>query len=178
MTERFNGTLCNALSKLSEGNTDDWDEYLPAVLYAYRIRTHTTLGKSPFEAMYGQRPKLPNGEMIGPTFIDDTERQKNQKQSQRQARRPQIKKRSIFTQGQQVMWKCGLRRNKMEPALYGPYDITSCGPNNTYIIAGNDGVPERILISGDRLRLYQPRARSRKGGVCRAPDIDQDAPTT
>ena len=56
----------------------------------------------------------------------------------------------------------------MEPALYGPYTITSCGPNNTYIIANEDGVPERILISGDRLRLYKPRARSRKGGVCGA----------
>jgi hypothetical protein len=70
------------------------------------------------------------------------------------------------------MWKVGLRRNKMEPTLYGPYWITSCGPNNTYIIANEDGIPERILISRDRLRLYKPRAKHRKGGVCRASVTD------
>ena len=174
MTERFNGTLCTALAKLAEGNIDEWDIYIPAVLYAYRIRTHSALGKSPFEALYGQVPRLTNGTMLGPEIINDDERQKNQKQTQRKARRPPVKKRSIFTKGQQVMWKCGLRRNKMEPALYGPYWITSCGPNNTYIIANNDGVPERILISGDRLRRYKLRARSRKGGVCRAPNLLSD----
>src|SRR5208282_5380963 len=93
MTERFNGTLCTALAKLSEGNTDDWDVYIPAVLYAYRIRTHTALGKSPFEALYGQTPKLPNGELIGPELLDDTERQKNQTRIQRSARRPPVRKR-------------------------------------------------------------------------------------
>ena len=79
-------------------------------------------------------------------------------QIQQRARRPQVKKRSIFAQGQQVLWKVALRRNKMEPALYGPYTVTSCGPNNTYIIANDDGVAERILISGDRLRPYKQRA--------------------
>jgi RNase H-like domain found in reverse transcriptase/Reverse transcriptase (RNA-dependent DNA polymerase)/Integrase zinc binding domain/gag-polyprotein putative aspartyl protease len=172
MTERFNGTLCAILSKISEGNVDDWDLYIPAALYAYRIRTHTALGKSPFEAMYGQIPKLTNGELLGPESLDEDDRGNNQNNIQQRARRPQIKKRSIFQKDQQVMWKVALRRNKMEPALYGPYTITSCGPNNTYIIANDDGVAERILISGDRLRLYKPRARSRKGGVCCAA-VDQ-----
>jgi hypothetical protein len=124
MTERFNGTLCAALAKLAEGNTDDWDLYIPAALYAYRIRKHTALGKSPFEALYGQVPKLPNGELLGPEFMDDQVRQENQQAIQIRARRPHIKKRSVFTKGQQVMWKCGLRRNKMEPALYGPYWVS------------------------------------------------------
>ena len=158
MTERFNGTLCAMLSKMSEGNVDDWDLYIPAALYAYRIRTHTALGKSPFEAMYGQIPKLTNGALLGPESFEEEERMNNQAAIQKGARRPQIKKRSIFAQGQQVLWKVALRRNKMEPALYGPYTVTSCGPNNTYIIANDDGVAERILISGDRLRPYKQRA--------------------
>ena len=74
MTERFNGTLCTMLSKISERNIDDWDLYLPAALYAYRIRTHTALGKSPFEAMYGQIPKMANGALLGPESYDETER--------------------------------------------------------------------------------------------------------
>jgi hypothetical protein len=158
MTERFNGTLCTMLSKMSESNADDWDLYIPAALYAYRIRTHTALGKSPFEAMYGQIPKLTNGALLGPDSFDEEERRNNQTEIQQRARRPQVKKKSIFAQGQQVLWKVALRRNKMEPALYGPYTVTSCGPNNTYIIANDDGVAERILISGDRLRPYKQRA--------------------
>ena len=78
MTERFNGTLCTMLSKISERNIDDWDLYIPAALYAYRIRTHTALGKSPFEAMYGQIPKMANGALLGPESFDEAERINNQ----------------------------------------------------------------------------------------------------
>ena len=153
---------------MSEGNIDDWDLYISAALYAYRIRKHTALGKSPFEAMYGQIPKLANGALLGPESFDEAEEGSTNRSTQQTAKRPPVKKRSIFTQRPTSDVEGSPPKEQMEPALYGPYTITSCGPNNTYIIANDDGVTERILISGDRLRLYKPRARSRKGGVCRA----------
>jgi hypothetical protein len=76
--------------------------------------------------------------LCGPDSFEEEDRSINQKNIQRRARRPQVEKRSIFEQGQQVMWKVAMRRNKMEPAMYGPYTITSWGPNNTYTIDNDD----------------------------------------
>ncbi|OMJ16297.1 Transposon Ty3-I Gag-Pol polyprotein [Smittium culicis] len=42
--------------------TDDqskWDEHLEMHLYAYRTAKHETLGLSPFEALFGRKPKFP-----------------------------------------------------------------------------------------------------------------------
>jgi transposase InsO family protein len=159
MTERFNGTLCKALSKLAQYSDDDWDKFVPTVLFSYRIRKHTTLGKSPYEALYGKAPRLPSGEIIGiPTPVK--ERIQNLREIQNGAKRPSISKKSKFHNGQRVLWKSGLRRNKMEPNLYGPYTIQASGPNNTYILANDDGTEVPILISGDRLQLHKERTRN------------------
>jgi hypothetical protein len=63
--ERFNGTLCEALSRLATQTQEDWDLFLPAVLYAYRIRRHAGMNASPYEALFGQPPRLPNGVITG-----------------------------------------------------------------------------------------------------------------
>jgi len=38
---------------------DDWDTALPEFAYAYNSSVHGTTGVTPFEAMFGRRPKLP-----------------------------------------------------------------------------------------------------------------------
>ncbi|OWY98685.1 hypothetical protein PHMEG_00030490 [Phytophthora megakarya] len=38
---------------------EDWDLYLPHVLFAYRTSYHETLGDSPFFRLYGRHPILP-----------------------------------------------------------------------------------------------------------------------
>lgn len=58
MTERFNGTIQRLLLKLTGGNERHWSKYLSEALYAYRI-THGPSGLSPYQAVYGQRPRLP-----------------------------------------------------------------------------------------------------------------------
>ena len=158
MTERFNGTLCKALSKLANYSEDDWDKFIPTVLFSYRIRKHTTLGTSPYEALYGVPPKLPNGEILGQRTPEE-DRLPTLKEIQDNAKRPPMQKESRFKEGQSVLWKSGVRRNKMEPNLYGPFTIQSCGPNNTYILIDNNDEEVPILISGDRLQLYKDRIR-------------------
>ena len=37
----------------------DWDIYLPSMLFAYRMCTHSTTGQSPYFLMYGREPNMP-----------------------------------------------------------------------------------------------------------------------
>ena len=62
MTERFNAVIQKLLLKLSGGNPKKWSEYLPTALYAYRI-TQGQAGLSPYQAIYGQKPRLPRATM-------------------------------------------------------------------------------------------------------------------
>ena len=60
LTERFNGTLVKALSMYTSARQDDWDEFIPAVLLAYRISpAQDSTGHSPFMLIYGREPILP-----------------------------------------------------------------------------------------------------------------------
>jgi len=55
MVERFNRTLLQLLrSYVSSQN--DWEKYLPYVLYAYRTSCHSTTGVSPYPLLYGRDP--------------------------------------------------------------------------------------------------------------------------
>ena len=56
--ERFNGTLVRLLTKwVIKGSGSKWDAYLPWAVFAYRTEVHRVLGKSPFEVLYGQKPR-------------------------------------------------------------------------------------------------------------------------
>ena len=38
---------------------DDWETYLPLVLFAYRTASHASTGLSPYLLMFGRKPKTP-----------------------------------------------------------------------------------------------------------------------
>ncbi|CAF0981004.1 unnamed protein product [Didymodactylos carnosus] len=59
MVERFNATFVPQLAKLQDQESNNWDEFLPAVVFAYNTGQHFTTGYSPFKLQYGQDPKLP-----------------------------------------------------------------------------------------------------------------------
>jgi hypothetical protein len=60
LTERFNATLCQILSMYVSENQDDWDDFLPTTLFAYRVSCQETTKMAPFELLYGRKPCLPN----------------------------------------------------------------------------------------------------------------------
>jgi len=62
MVERFNGTLQKLLLKLTGGQPRKWSDYLADALYAYRI-TSGPSGLSPYQAVFGQKPRLPRADM-------------------------------------------------------------------------------------------------------------------
>ena len=52
LTERFNQTLQTALLKLVNDTQTDWDEHLPAVLFAYRTSQQKATRLTPLEVMF------------------------------------------------------------------------------------------------------------------------------
>lgn len=59
LIERFNRTLGQILQRRLDDEKKDWDQYLPAVLFAYRSMKQATTKHSPFSLMYGYEPKTP-----------------------------------------------------------------------------------------------------------------------
>ena len=55
MVERFNRTLLQLLRTYVD-TQDEWEKYLPYVLYAYRTSCHTTTGVPPYLLLYGRHP--------------------------------------------------------------------------------------------------------------------------
>ena len=53
LVERFNRLLLQMLRAYVQQH-NDWEKYLPLVLYAYRSATHSSTGVSPFELMFGR----------------------------------------------------------------------------------------------------------------------------
>ena len=64
--ERFNGSLQKLLLKISGGDSAKWENYLADAMYAYRISINTE-GFSPYQQVFGQRPRLPRSKISGDT---------------------------------------------------------------------------------------------------------------
>ena len=55
LTERFNYTFVEALRKFTSEDNENWPKWVPFVLMAFRSRTHSTTGFTPFELMFGRK---------------------------------------------------------------------------------------------------------------------------
>ena len=52
-----------------EENLEDWDELLAPLAFAYNTAVHSTTKVSPFEMVYGRKPRLPI-DLIFPTEVE------------------------------------------------------------------------------------------------------------
>jgi hypothetical protein len=59
MVERFNATFVPQLAKLHNQENNNWDEFLPAVVFAYNTGIHSSTQHSPFQLQFGCEPRLP-----------------------------------------------------------------------------------------------------------------------
>ena len=59
MIERFNRTCLMMLSMFVNDRRDNWNEFLPYVMHAYRTSVHESTGYSPFRLMMGEECSLP-----------------------------------------------------------------------------------------------------------------------
>ena len=67
MVERMNRSLLQLLRSYVE-TQDEWERYLPLVLFAYRTAVHATTGVSPFVLMFGRSPQI--SDLSTPTAFD------------------------------------------------------------------------------------------------------------
>ena len=59
LSERFNRTLQTMIAHYTNDKRTNWDIHLPVLQFAYNTATHTTTKATPFEMVYGRKPKIP-----------------------------------------------------------------------------------------------------------------------
>jgi len=69
--ERFHGTLKAMLKKVIHSQPRAWHRYLPALLFACRELPSESTGFSPFELMFGRKPRGPVA-LLADSWTDDT----------------------------------------------------------------------------------------------------------
>ena len=109
----------------------DWDLCLDDIQLQYNIRPQETLGFSPFEMIFGQKPRLPATMVSNELheYLDERKARINQRQNKVVKRRRTIqraKMRSIKTKilvGDVVFYKNLFRKNKLDDKWSGPYIV-------------------------------------------------------
>jgi hypothetical protein len=66
LVERYNKTLAKTLAKLIDRQPREWDEMVPAAVFAYRTSRQETTQQTPFYLMYGREAVYPIETMIPP----------------------------------------------------------------------------------------------------------------
>ncbi len=59
LAENFNITLQGMLAKHAKAFGPDWDLHLQQLLFAHRMKPHSSTGESPFYLVYGRDPRCP-----------------------------------------------------------------------------------------------------------------------
>lgn len=58
-TERWNSTFSVQLAKYCNNDHNNWDTYLPSIVYAYNHGVHQTTGFTPYQLAFGRTPRNP-----------------------------------------------------------------------------------------------------------------------
>lgn len=167
----------------------DWEEHLPAALWAYRTAYKVTTGHTPFQLMFGQEAVVP-AEFLVPSLrialenkLGDAdslaERLSNLTkldekrllaqwatevaQTRRKAWHDKHLKSSQFQPGHLVLKYDG--RNKIKPGKFkirwvGPYQIRAVDDNGAIKLSTLDGRELSQAVNGSRLKLYRVRQQS------------------
>lgn len=144
MVERFNHTLVAMLAHYVGSELNDWDEYLPAVQFAYNTSRHATTGFAPHDVMYTWPALSPTmATLAAPVsgvdpsgLLEKSKRHHEAAMALIQKIDAEAKKRAaarhdakstplVFTVGQYVFRKNERPRNKLDERLLGPYEVVA-----------------------------------------------------
>ncbi|GAN04669.1 hypothetical protein MAM1_0070c04130 [Mucor ambiguus] len=71
LVERFNRTLDSCLKKRTDLEKHNWDQYLPATAFAYRLIKQETTGRSPFYLLNGYEPQTHFDNTVRPLDVKE-----------------------------------------------------------------------------------------------------------
>ena len=176
-TEKFNGTLCDEISKLMYQKGNEWDHWINTALYHYRRKPHATTKIPPDLALRGWSMKTPfelNRENNTDESEDTTIEQhvdlisnklnrvhqiiseNTNKAQDRQKRNYDKNVKPIkYKVGQKVMLQNERKSNKFDQNWLGPYRVQAAFDNGTYSLSDiEDGQIVEISVNSKRLKEY------------------------
>ena len=184
LTERFNKTLCETINKyVLQYEKSEWDQFVPAALFAYRTKIQSSTKFTPFFLLYGRNEETPLSRKTDPEKEDDewnleehvdlitgrlhhvhmTAKQNiNKAQADQKDRYDKKIKPVQFKIGEQVLLRESHHENvhgdKFREKWAGPYEIFQVWKHGVYKLREQDSA--RVLrtpINGNRLKKYYDR---------------------
>ena len=185
--ERWNGTLRRMIQKMAAEKTNDWDRYIPALLFSYREVAQASLVFSPFELVYGRSVRGPMSVLRDIWADEDINEQtkttyqyvlelrerleSTRKLAHDELRKAQGNQHKWFNkktkakhlkEGDQVLLLLPTKLNKLEMQWQGPFDIIKKVRENDYVI-NLDG--QHKMFHANMLRKYLARKTIDNGMV-------------
>lgn len=170
--ERSHATLADYLKHYINQNQTDWDNWIDFAMLSYNTTIHSSTKFSPFELIFGIKPKLPSSITTAPEFkysyddyIDDLKLklQKSQEIARQNLLKSKVTNKSYhdkkinsvkFNVGDKVFLKneqitAGTSK-KLTPAYSGPYKIVETHPPVNYTILIKN---RKTKVHANRLKL-------------------------
>ncbi|POM63597.1 Hypothetical protein PHPALM_20979 [Phytophthora palmivora] len=197
LVERFNGTLIGMLKMFVNEAQDDWDLYLPRVLFAYRTSYYEALKDSPFFSLYGRDPVLPldlaflntnaewkSNEVAADGYTRRLVERQLLKAQDRHEQRLEGQVEAKFMEGDPV-WvyqyfrarRGEKKTKKLAFSWHGPYRVVRAVGENAYKIA-IPSHPNRVVTINLSRKVEQTFPSEVPTGVLTEAGVDDDGPLT
>jgi hypothetical protein len=175
-SERLNGILEAAIFCLNtSGDPSKWEDVLPAALFSVRIHVSDSSGFSPFELLYGVKPRLPKdrrrliaAEPVIPGAAELAARLQKlnltcvsaaQSSADRASRNKErfdgttkfARDLESLVVGQAVKLR-NEQHTKGAPRWYGPFEISQVLDNNVYKLVDHEGAEYPRPVNGNSIR--------------------------
>lgn len=177
----MNKVLADMLSMYVNTRQNDWDQFIPFVLFAYRTSQHSTTKETPFYLLYGRHPRLPIDEALlseeNPYLVDQKEynvkfierissawklAEQNIKigqEKQKEYYDKKVKERTwavddlvmVYKPVTKVGWTA-----KLTHFWHGPFKIVALNLPNLLVQPADKPKAEQEKIHINRVKMYQP----------------------